>query len=412
MRFFYLLTSMVLLGLSASAQSNYKPGYLVNTKGDTTRGFINYREWDNNPESIDFKTTLADNNKQKIAPADVAGFSITGLTTYQTYSGRVSTDESNGNRVANSRDTSFIITDIFLKVLQKGKNATLYSYQDQIKTRYFISEDAQPPKELIYHLYYAAGQNGTITESTYKKQLSVIAGKHNLLDDKLNLYIQRSEYSYSNILSVVSKLNDMKVAKEDNVITANYFYAGIGVNITSFTTDGEYKKAGGKPYTSIMPMLLAGVNVYANPNTQNLAFRFELGIGANRYESNYKNQVLPYNDVVFHFTQLSASLTPQVLYNFYNQPNFKFYGAIGMQVSYNQYVDKAFQNKDGTAFSSFSGAVFDFNKVFANPLVKAGFTINKKINIYASYIPVTNVNVDPYFLISYTTVQAGINYLF
>jgi len=31
------------------AQSNFKSGYIVMPKGDTVKGYIDYREWDNNP---------------------------------------------------------------------------------------------------------------------------------------------------------------------------------------------------------------------------------------------------------------------------------------------------------------------------------------------------------------------------
>jgi hypothetical protein len=414
MKKIYLLAAAILLSLSVSAQSNYKPGYLLGLKGDTTRGYINYREWSENPSAIEFKNSLSGNDKKKILPTDIAAFSITGLTTYKTYSGPVSTDEISGNRLPNSRDTSVVYETIFLKVLQSGKNVTLYSYQDRIKARYFISDATQtPPTELIYHVYFSSDQqNGSINENTYKKQLSIIASKLNLLDDKLNLYIQRSEYNYSDMLSIASKLNDINTVQEDNMMHANYFYAGIGVNVASFTIGGEYEKAGGKPYTSILPHITGGFNFYADPNTQALAFRIEGVIGANRYVSNYANKVSPYNDVVFHFTQISFSITPQVLYNLYNAPNLKFYGAVGFQASYNQYIDKVFKNKDGSDFSSFRGRVFDFNKALTNIMFKVGTTINKKIDIYVNYITPSNINADDYFLMSNTVIQAGVNYSF
>ncbi|RYU86864.1 hypothetical protein EWM62_17075 [Mucilaginibacter terrigena] len=413
MRSIFLLGIAFLLSLSVSAQSNYKPALLISTTGDTTRGVINYRGWEANPEYIEFKSTLADEGAKKIKPADIAAFEVIGLAAYKSYTGPISIDNTSDN-LSSSRDTSFKIDVVFLKVLQKGKNITLYSYQDIIKTRYFIGAGHQLPTELIYRLHYANGQqSNTIAESTYKKQLSIVASNLNLLNDKLNMTIQRSEYSYQDILGVVSKINERLSAKEDNVIDANYFYVGAGANISSFTTGGEYKKAGGKPYNSIMPAFVAGLNVYANPNAQNVAFRVEFGIGANKYESNYKNQVSPYNDVVFHFTQLSFSITPQVVYNFYNKPDLKFYAAIGGQISINTYLNKAFRNKDGSEFRQFAGPTFNFYKASFNPIIiKTGFTINKKIDVFAMYTPPNNINVDPYFVISYSTLQAGVAYLF
>jgi len=56
MKYFYLpLLLLLLFPFFASAQSNYKPGYVVTLPDDTIHGFIDYKEWDKNPEKISFK---------------------------------------------------------------------------------------------------------------------------------------------------------------------------------------------------------------------------------------------------------------------------------------------------------------------------------------------------------------------
>src|SRR5688572_5393959 len=42
------------LPLFLSAQKNFQKGYIVSLAGDTTRGFIDYKEWNSSPESILF----------------------------------------------------------------------------------------------------------------------------------------------------------------------------------------------------------------------------------------------------------------------------------------------------------------------------------------------------------------------
>ena len=49
------ITLLLFLPVSLFAQSNYKAGVIVNQKGDTIRGLINYKEWIQNPVTIDFK---------------------------------------------------------------------------------------------------------------------------------------------------------------------------------------------------------------------------------------------------------------------------------------------------------------------------------------------------------------------
>src|ERR1700733_6331117 len=94
-QFYKLLFLLFLLPLFSLAQSNYKPGYVVTLKGDTLRGFIDYREWDSNPNAINFKTIAANKTAQSFTPADIVYFNIDDMETYQTYTGKISTDPVN-----------------------------------------------------------------------------------------------------------------------------------------------------------------------------------------------------------------------------------------------------------------------------------------------------------------------------
>jgi len=40
-----LLLIFILLPFISTAQTNYKPGYVVTLTGDTLHGFIDYKEW-------------------------------------------------------------------------------------------------------------------------------------------------------------------------------------------------------------------------------------------------------------------------------------------------------------------------------------------------------------------------------
>ena len=53
-----LLLSLFLLPFFSVAQSNYKPGYVVTSKGDTIHGFIDLQAWDSNPTAISFKPAM------------------------------------------------------------------------------------------------------------------------------------------------------------------------------------------------------------------------------------------------------------------------------------------------------------------------------------------------------------------
>jgi len=66
---------LILVSQVSYSQENYLPGYLLPSNGDTLAGFIDYRNWDKNPEKIFFKENLSD-NKSDYSPNDIRGFKV------------------------------------------------------------------------------------------------------------------------------------------------------------------------------------------------------------------------------------------------------------------------------------------------------------------------------------------------
>jgi hypothetical protein len=62
-----LLSILLLVALPTAifAQTNFHQGYVVKTNGDTVKGYIDYREWGQNPLSIDFRTNKDDKQTQQ-----------------------------------------------------------------------------------------------------------------------------------------------------------------------------------------------------------------------------------------------------------------------------------------------------------------------------------------------------------
>src|SRR5579862_2109683 len=141
MKYFNKLFILIfLLPIVSIAQSNYKPGYVVDLKGDTIRGFIDLQEWDSSPTAISFKPVISAPKPQKLTVSDITFFNVDGLAIYKKYTSSISTDETNIAHLGTSRDTSYRVAPVFLKILQKGKNVALYQYTDDLKTRFYIGE--------------------------------------------------------------------------------------------------------------------------------------------------------------------------------------------------------------------------------------------------------------------------------
>jgi len=422
------ILAVILLPLLSYAQSNYKPGYVVNLKGDTLKGFIDYREWHSNPNSISFKTSLADAKPNPYTPAEITSFSINKLEAYISYTGPVSMDATDVDHIAYSRDTSSSIVTAFFRVLQKGKNLALYSYTDGLKSRFFIAEaPGYTIKELGYKLYYnyngndVNGQKGvTVNENTYMKQLFALANKYGVEDNNLQWDIEHAGYNKDDLLKIVSKINHF--SKEDyakeNAVKGPAFnlFVGAGLNINNFSTptNSAFYAGGGRSQTSYGPAASIGVNFFANPSTRQLQFRLEAGVAKSKYNYLYKLKVSPYIQFRASFDELSVSIAPQVIYNFYNTENFKVYGDVGVQFSLNNYSNSYLgsQSQPNSATDIEANDPYIFLKTDNGFLFKLGVQVHKNWGIYFQYLTGLSVTNGGYFQMTSTCEQVGLNYFF
>jgi len=397
------------------AQSNYKPGYIVTTKGDTLKGYINYKEWGTNPKSITFKSTLNDKDIHNYDTENLTSFNVIGLESYKLYSGPISTDATDPNRISTGRDSSFKVDNVFLKVLFRGQKITLYVYNDS-KRRFYISGNSNyAPYELIYRTYLNGDRTNegerTIIEAGYKRQLLMLAQQYKMLNDDINTEIRQADYTDADLENVVSQIDGVSKSeykKKQSDRAGINFYIGGGVNFTSIQAGGDYASAGGKNYNSTPFTGVIGLNVLLTPNTGRLAIRAEISATSFQYRSNYVNKISPYVLVHYSFDVLSLTFTPQIIYNVYNTPNFKIYGGIGVDFNSYKYSNKIFKSEDGSQITTLYP--FYFYEYSGVPFAKAGIILNKRLEIYSKFNISSPLSNSPFFVLDITTTQIGINY--
>jgi len=423
-----LLTALFLVPLFSFAQSNYKPGYVVTLKGDTLKGFINYREWQSNPEYIDFKSSIADNMTKKFTAADIGYFEINGLESYLRYAGPISMDATDKDHLSSIRDTSYRPATVFFKVLQKGSNLALYSYNDDLKMRFYIGEAPNfSIKELGYKIYYnnsdndVSGQKGaTVNENTYMKQLFALANKYEVLNDGFQWDIEHTGYNADDMLKIVSRINHISKADFKKIGAGKgpifNLFIGAGVNINNFSSpaNSAYSTSGGISYTSSSPEVSFGANFFANPSTRQLQFRIEIGVSKSQFKALYPLKVYPYIPFKASFDETEFYVTPQVIYNFYNAENFKIYGGVGVSLGFinysNSYLGSQSQPNSATDIQA-NDPYFFLNTADAF-IIKAGVQIHKNWGIFAQYASSVDVTNGGYFQLSSTCEQIGVNYYF
>jgi hypothetical protein len=373
MRLFYTLLILSLPSL-LFAQSNYHEGYVVKNNGDTLKGYINYREWERSPKSIEFKISKTEKAVQEFTPQTIREFEITGMEYYLSYSGIISTDKTHFPDIPYGLDTSKEQKTVFLKRLVTGNHLTLYNNNDDVKTRFFIAENKNGISELEYHQYYS-DERDVIEKTWYRRQLIIYINKFTVDNTSLMQDISRSRYAQTDLEEIINKVNGSSAKADKNKIKTKgtRLFAGIGLNYTQ----AQFDYAG---YLSesdmVSPRLNFGTDIFVNPNVQQVVLRAELSFS-------YINAkfVLPYGQV-YTFNQYTASITPQILFNFYNSDTFKAYVDGGISFNFSGY-----SNNQITAptTSNVVKKPFDLEPYWANFPLQTGIIVNKKIEAYFSY---------------------------
>jgi len=414
MKYFYLpLLLLLLFPFFASAQSNYKPGYVVTLPDDTIHGFIDYKEWDKNPEKISFKKNLNNDSAQIYTVKNASAFAVTGFEYFKQYTISISQGQVDMSNLTQGANTSSIQSAAFLRVLTTGINVALFSYRDDIKTRYYVLENtANEPRELVYRVYYSP-DNATYvqTDNIYRVQLQTLAQKYNVNNPKLQTDLSDAQYSETDLVKIVQKINgDASKQFTPASRLGTRWYAGLAVTNNNL---GFAKAIDFPSKNSIYPAIALGFDLFPNKNTQKLFFRMELSLTENEHSFSYGPDAIGHSYSVNNINQRTAAFIPQIVCNIYNSNKLSVFIDAGASINISSYSNYYFAE-------SFNGianpAIQQFPELrsfwLALPL-KAGVALNKKIELYARYTLKVDLASDtlPYSG-NITTYQAGINYLF
>jgi hypothetical protein len=418
MKRFYPLMFLVFLMPSFSlAQSNYKPGYIVNLHGDTVKGYINYKEWERNPSAISFKTDLNNGTAESVTTANTNAFAITSLEYYRSYMVHISTAQVDMSSIKQGIDTSYITARVFLKILTTGNNITLFSYRDDIKARYYIQDktDVQPI-ELIYRQYYNP-DNATYVqnENTFRIQLQSLAQKYNVVDTKLQTNMETAQYTDNDMIKIIQKINgNTRLQFTPKSLLGFRGYAGLGVNYNSIKFSGQLSFPSSS--NSTFPAVVAGFDLFLNKQTQKLFFRFEISATADQHSFYHPTDATGSSYAISPVKQKIVVFSPQVVYNFYNSGQLQVFidaGFSGNISGYNSYqLTQTISNVTAPPQKEYPG----FNHFWISFPVKTGVILNKKFELYIQYVASALLTNFSYGFSAYegyvTQYQAGINYLF
>ncbi|MBB6130033.1 hypothetical protein [Mucilaginibacter lappiensis] len=417
---FCLLLLLSQAPLFLQAQSNYKPGYVINSKNDTLKGFVDYREWLKNPREINFKQTQAAATPQKFTVANANGFAITNAEYYDKFTVNISTSTVELAQLSHSPNTAYTTDTVFLQNLVNGKNVSLYAWTDNLKSSYYIfNKQTHTIEYLRQYLYFDEESRSVTGINGYISQLLRLAYQYLPGDTKIITRIQKANYAESDLTSAVIALNGGKATQQTvNSNSGVRFFAGTGLRYSKLQFNSSAGQAGpfsnGIHDNAISPVIAAGMDLLINKYTEKLLFRLEITGAVNSYhfsEASATNITTNALDVkVYHL-----SAVPQIMYNFYSTDKLKAFIDLGVAMNFYKYNN---YNYTTTYHYSTITSVTAQNKYpdlqgfeFSIP-VKAGVQINKRMEVYGAYWLPSSLSKYLYFSADQSAFQAGVNYIF
>ena len=166
---------LFLFSLHIYSQTISENGYLVKSSKDTISGYLQGENNNGFIREVKFKQEES-SVFGVLSPSDYIAFSLGKYQMYEAHSVKISTGEVEPTRLSKGIDTGFRQGRVFLKVVERGRNVSLFRYDDGIKTRFYIRKNGfETLEELMLYRYYSPSNVATIVEREYyKTQLSLL----------------------------------------------------------------------------------------------------------------------------------------------------------------------------------------------------------------------------------------------
>jgi hypothetical protein len=415
----FLAVLILFVPFLSFAQSNYQPGYMVNSKGDTIKGYIDYKERSLIPSDFKFKSAK-DSEAKKYDLTNSLAFGINDLEAYQRFVVDISMSKESLGNLSYGLDTSSIRDTVFLKVLQDGKNVTLFAYNDQLKKRYYMLEkNKETPEELKRNIYHKPeGRLATVFDNRYIRQLYVIKKMlqpNAALDDRKWKQIK---YVESDLIKVAADMNETELVKSQ--LSSTRFFIGAGLNRSSAKYIGDHDLAedDADSKSSYLPFVNVGFDLFANPAIKKVIYRAELSLLGGNYKVTKNvtraSTIGTESFTVQHaFNQYTAQLSPQIIFNIYNTHKFKFFVSGGASLNFSIYNQNV-QTTTYTAGSNSGRTVvkddpIDLASLNFSPRLNTGVVLNNKLEIFAGYHGLSAITKYLSYNIGVQRIGLGVN---
>jgi hypothetical protein len=331
MSFKILLSILLGLPTLVSAQLLFKDAEIIDRSGKITATQIEIKNWDNNPKFFMYQDK-GQSTSVKIGVDDVKQISIGNERKFERAIINKSLNKIKYPDLPKYADSTSVKDTVFLELIYLGDKVSLYSYTDDIKKRFYIKTNTSDYQELKYRSFYSAEIDFKVqNQNIFRDQLKNLAiQKGN--NDKANLKkIEALKYSLNDMMIAMNLINVGQSKFESKLPSSGFnFIVGAGVNFGAFKIQGKDVFSNSKASNPISVFPVIGLNYSIDKNKNKSVLQITLS-GSKEDVSFYG--IDNHSEQTKSFSQLTFSLSPIYLYNFYQSESINAFFGSGLSAN-------------------------------------------------------------------------------
>ncbi len=236
-KFIFVVLGIVITQYSF-CQENFLPGYITHTNGDSTKGFVDFRNREKNPDQIYFKDDLS-SKKFIYTPAMISGFGVEGEM-YISAIVQTEVSPSDLRNLQSDAKLQIVLDTVFLQTIVRGSKGLYYLKNSNNNKNFYINQD-KAFDLLVYKKYLRKqGQKDAVAENKkYIGQLGIYLKNCEAVQSKLK-HIEYSQKSLTNLFQAYyecSKTDIVFQKERDRISTEVGLVAGVSLNALKFKSD-------------------------------------------------------------------------------------------------------------------------------------------------------------------------------
>lgn len=383
------LMMIVVFPFTAISHGVKKKGAITDDAGNTITGWINYRNWDKNPKTIELYQDSLSGSATTYHVSSIRSVNIFGLDHYQKAIIAKDARPVALSELLPPETDSFITDTVLLRTIVEGSRFTLFELVD-FKSHYFIQQAGGELTELKYRRSLKEG-NEILTERQYIIQLKVLLS--NLQSSSALLQkIDNASYSEKGLKKIITEMNTLNGS--DVLYTAGQasskiltrFFAGTGIGFSSLRVSGDYQPFSNMKFESaFMPGVSIGVDIAAARNLQDIVLRAELVYNTVSYTGKGSRYYSTGGSVTAQTTyvvqQNNISPTLSLHYNFVRKENLRVYAGAGVAYSFSFYSKNIYTEEKSPADIKETKDYIDYPGGWLNISGQLGLTIGNKYEV-------------------------------